>query len=63
MQRIELRFYRDDGAVFAALQAGALNGAYFANGLGHDAQAWVRSQDKWKHPAYWAAWTLWGLPQ
>jgi CHAT domain-containing protein len=28
-----------------------------------DAQTFVRSQEKWKHPAYWAAWVLWGLPQ
>ena len=27
------------------------------------AQAHVRSQEKWKHPYYWAAWVLWGLPQ
>ena len=27
------------------------------------AQAFVRSHDKWKHPYYWAAWVLWGLPQ
>jgi len=26
------------------------------------AQAFVRSQPKWKHPYYWAAWQLWGLP-
>ena len=26
------------------------------------AQAFVRSQPKWKHPYYWAAWVLWGLP-
>ncbi len=26
------------------------------------AQAFVRSQEKWKHPYYWAAWVLWGLP-
>ena len=25
------------------------------------AQALVRAQPKWKHPAYWAAWVLWGL--
>jgi len=41
LQRIELRFYRDDGAVYAALQSGALNGAYFAGGLGQEARAWV----------------------
>lgn len=27
-----------------------------------NAQAFVRSQEKWKHPYYWAAWVLWGLP-
>jgi CHAT domain-containing protein len=27
------------------------------------AQAFVRSQEKWKHPYYWAAWVLWGLPE
>ena len=26
------------------------------------AQEFVRSQEKWKHPYYWAAWVLWGLP-
>jgi CHAT domain-containing protein len=26
------------------------------------AQAFVRAQPKWKHPYYWAAWVLWGLP-
>jgi tetratricopeptide (TPR) repeat protein len=27
------------------------------------AQAFVRSQEKWAHPFYWAAWVLWGLPE
>ncbi|MCZ6572882.1 MAG: CHAT domain-containing protein, partial [Planctomycetota bacterium] len=27
------------------------------------AQAHVRSKKKWKHPSYWAAWQLWGLPE
>ena len=27
------------------------------------AQAHVRAQAKWKHPYYWAAWVLWGLPE
>ena len=27
------------------------------------AQASVRAQEKWKHPYYWAAWVLWGLPE
>ena len=26
------------------------------------AQAHVRSQERWAHPYYWAAWVLWGLP-
>jgi CHAT domain-containing protein len=26
------------------------------------AQDWTRSQEQWKHPYYWAAWQLWGLP-
>ncbi|MDJ0973189.1 MAG: CHAT domain-containing protein [Planctomycetota bacterium] len=28
-----------------------------------EAQAWMRSQDRWKHPYYWAAWSLWGAPE
>ncbi len=27
-----------------------------------EAQAHVRSHEKWKHPYYWAAWVLWGTP-
>jgi CHAT domain-containing protein len=27
------------------------------------AQTHVRAQEKWKHPAYWAAWVLWGLAE
>ena len=26
------------------------------------AQDFVKSHEKWKHPYYWAAWVLWGLP-
>ena len=26
------------------------------------AQEYVKSQKKWKHPNFWAAWVLWGLP-
>ncbi len=38
-----------------------------AKGLGaaaalKEAQAFVAAQPKWKHPRYWAAWVLWGLP-
>lgn len=27
------------------------------------AQEFVKSQQKWKHPRFWAAWVLWGLPE
>ena len=27
------------------------------------AQEFVKSHEKWKHPYYWAAWVLWGLPE
>jgi CHAT domain-containing protein len=26
------------------------------------AQAYVRGQEGWGHPYFWAAWVLWGLP-
>jgi CHAT domain-containing protein len=26
------------------------------------AQAFICGHNKWKHPYYWAAWVLWGLP-
>ena len=26
------------------------------------AQEYIRSQDRWKHPKFWAGWVLWGLP-
>jgi len=28
-----------------------------------EAQAFVRAQEKWKHPKYWAAWALWGAAE
>lgn len=28
-----------------------------------EAQAHVKAQKGWEHPAYWAAWVLWGLPE
>ena len=27
------------------------------------AQLHIEAQEKWKHPYYWAAWVLWGLPE
>ena len=29
--------------------------------LGKKAQEFIRAQEKWEHPYYWAAWVLWGL--
>jgi CHAT domain-containing protein len=26
-----------------------------------EAQEFVRGQEKWRHPRFWAAWSLWGL--
>ena len=28
-----------------------------------EAQEFVKGHEKWKHPYYWAAWVLWGLPR
>ena len=28
----------------------------------HEAQQFVAAQEAWKHPKFWAAWSLWGLP-
>jgi CHAT domain-containing protein len=37
-------------------------GAPVVRGL-REAQESVRTQERWKHPAYWAAWVLWGLAE
>ena len=54
-QALMLKFYElwnpDDG-----------NGLSAAVAL-RRAQKYVRSHEKWKHPYYWAAWVLWGLPE
>jgi CHAT domain-containing protein len=34
-----------------------------AAGALRQAQAFIRAQERWRHPYYWAAWVLWGLPQ
>ena len=28
-----------------------------------EAQEFVKGHEKWRHPYYWAAWQLWGLPE
>ena len=51
MQALMTEFYRlwKDGKVTAASALA-------------QAQAHVQKQKRWKHPMYWAAWQLWGLP-
>ncbi len=34
IQRLELRFFRDDGTLLAALRSGSLDGAFFSSGVG-----------------------------
>ncbi len=38
IQHMELRFYRDEGAVYAALEQGEIKAALFAGGIGESAQ-------------------------
>lgn len=40
---------------------GTARGVPLATAL-RQAQSVVRKQPKWRHPRYWAAWALWGLP-
>lgn len=63
--RVLVSLWKVDDAATAALMTKFYEG--FRQGQGaaralRSAQEHVRSQEKWKHPAYWAAWTLWGLP-
>jgi CHAT domain-containing protein len=58
----------DDEATFALMEKfyelwspGEKSGMRTAVAL-RAAQEHVRSQEKWRHPYYWAAWVLWGLP-
>jgi CHAT domain-containing protein len=59
----------DDEATMVLMKAfyEAWNSKDAANRVGaaaalRRAQEHVRSFDRWKHPTYWAAWVLWGLP-
>ena len=45
-----------------ASDPGKANGRFGAASALKQAQAYVRGHEKWKHPYYWAAWVLWGLP-
>ena len=64
--RVLASLWKVDDAATAALMSkfyeGWKTGEPAAKAL-RDAQAFVRAQEKWKHPAYWAAWVLWGLPE
>jgi tetratricopeptide (TPR) repeat protein len=53
----------DDAATLAFMKAfyASWNGGRSPAAALRDAQAAVRSQPKWSHPRYWAAWVLWGL--
>jgi CHAT domain-containing protein len=54
----------DDGATRALVEAffrSWRQGATTSGALA-DAQRFVAAQPDWSHPRYWAAWTLWGLP-
>ncbi len=55
----------DDEATRALMEAfyGRWNAGRPAIAALREAQAHVRSQPKWSHPHYWAAWVLWGLPE
>jgi CHAT domain-containing protein/tetratricopeptide (TPR) repeat protein len=63
--RVLVSMWKVDDQVTAALMAkfyeGFKKGVPAARAL-REAQASVRAQEKWKHPFYWAAWSLWGLP-
>jgi peptide/nickel transport system substrate-binding protein len=44
VQRMEIRFYRDEGAVFTALRSGQVNGAFFAEGLGPSEESYLEGR-------------------
>ena len=50
------------GALMKAFYERWARGAGAADAL-RAAQDRVRSEARWAHPSYWAAWTLWGLPR
>jgi len=68
--RVLVSLWRVDDAATAALMTKlyelwnpkAGKGLPLARAL-REAQEFVRSQERWRHPAYWAAWVLWGLPE
>jgi peptide/nickel transport system substrate-binding protein len=46
IERLDLRFYPDDGALFEALERGEVNGALFESGLGPSDILTIQQQDK-----------------
>jgi CHAT domain-containing protein/tetratricopeptide (TPR) repeat protein len=68
--RVLVSLWKVDDAATAALMTKfyALWNPKDGKGVGaaaalRGAQEHVRSQEKWKHPRFWAAWVLWGLPE
>ncbi len=63
--RVLVSLWKVDDEATAALMArfyGALAAGEPEVRALRTAQEHVRSQSRWSHPAYWAAWVLWGLP-
>lgn len=48
VQRLELRFFRDDGALIVALRSGQLDGAFFQSGLSAGDYAYLEGQRRLK---------------
>jgi CHAT domain-containing protein len=64
--RVLVSLWRVDDAATRALMArfhAAWNAGKPAAAALREAQAHVRSKEEWKHPRFWAAWVLWGLPE
>lgn len=64
--RVLVSLWRVDDAATAALMTKFYE-RWNPNAVGaatalREAQIFIRSQGKWKHPRFWAAWVLWGLP-
>jgi CHAT domain-containing protein len=63
-RRVLVSLWKVDDAATAALMKRFYErwneGAPAARAL-REAQAYVAAQEPWRHPRYWAAWSLWGL--
>jgi tetratricopeptide (TPR) repeat protein len=64
--RVLVSLWKVDDEATSALMTRFYEG--FKKGVGaakalREAQAYVAAQEKWRHPRFWAAWVLWGLPE